>query len=126
MNDRIRAAARLNDLRKRIEDGEAGEGVNWWEWYESKFVRSRKDAEKVMALARSDDPEGAIEQERAKQRERDRAKASRKKAESCGRTNSHSDEHEDDLVGRALDLVRAMTGEQQRDFVAQLRELIDV
>jgi hypothetical protein len=27
-----------------------------WTFYETKFVRSRKDAEKVMRLAREDDP----------------------------------------------------------------------
>jgi hypothetical protein len=69
---RIRAGELLNDLRSRIEAGEAGEGVKWWEWYESKFVRSRKDAEKVMALAWSDDPEAKHEEIKAKDRERKR------------------------------------------------------
>lgn len=67
---RVQAGQMLIALRKRIEAGEEGEDVQWWEWYESKFVRSRRDAEKVMALARSPDPEAAAQEERAATNER--------------------------------------------------------
>jgi hypothetical protein len=69
---RIKAGQKLNKLRERIESGEAGpEWVDdWWGWYGVNFVRSRKDAEKVMRMAREDDPEAAAEEERAAARER--------------------------------------------------------
>jgi hypothetical protein len=69
-SSRIYAGQLLLELRARIEAGEAGDGVNWWDWYATKFVRSRKDAEKVMRLAREDDPEAAHEEEKAAQRQR--------------------------------------------------------
>src|SRR5215831_19403984 len=62
--NRIAAGQMLNALRKRIEDGEAGTGVKWWPWYRSKFGRSRKDAEKIMNMADSDNPELAHQQEK--------------------------------------------------------------
>jgi hypothetical protein len=42
---RVKAGQMLNELRSQIGEAE------WWDWYKSKFVRSKKDAEKVMALA---------------------------------------------------------------------------
>jgi hypothetical protein len=65
---RLYAGKLLLALRQRIEAGEAGEGVNWWQWYESKFVRSRKDAEKVMRLASAEDFEAAEAKEKAAQK----------------------------------------------------------
>jgi hypothetical protein len=66
---RLAAGQMLLDLRKRIEDGEAG-AVDWWNWYDQqKFVRGRKDAEKVMRLAGAKNPEAAAETEKAKARE---------------------------------------------------------
>ena len=60
---RLVAGVMLLDLRKRIDSGEAGD-VSWWAWYEQKFVRTRKDAEKPMKLAAAEDPELAFEEER--------------------------------------------------------------
>jgi len=68
-SSRIYAGQLLNALRKRIEAGEEGDGVKWWEWYGIKFVRSRRDAERVMKMARAENPEVAAEEERAKARE---------------------------------------------------------
>jgi hypothetical protein len=68
---RVEAGFKLRALRKRIEDGEAGEGIVWWNWYNDHFDRSRRDAEKVMALASDrDDPEVAADRERAATRDR--------------------------------------------------------
>jgi hypothetical protein len=67
---RVAAGKMLIELRARIEGGEAGEGVSWWEWCEANIQRSRKDCEKLMRMASSDDPEAAIEDERAQARER--------------------------------------------------------
>src|SRR5262249_28421105 len=68
-NCRVYAGKLLIALRARIEAGEAGEGVNWWVWYEKNFVRSRRDAERVMKLASADDPMTALEGERKATRE---------------------------------------------------------
>jgi hypothetical protein len=101
---RLAAGTMLLNLRSRIESGEAGDGISWWAWYESKFVRSRRDAEKVMALAASDDPVAADEDEKqrnrtAQQKHRDAADVSR-----------------DDVVKDALNLVASMDEEQLARF----------
>jgi hypothetical protein len=77
---RIAAGQMLIALRKRIEAGEAGEGVEWWPWYRSKLGRSRKDAEKIMALAGADDPEAAEVAAREKNAEEQRRSRARKRA----------------------------------------------
>jgi hypothetical protein len=67
---RISAGKQLVELKVRIEAGEAGKGVKWWFWYAENFKnRSRRDAQRVMALANADDPEKAAEEERTKARD---------------------------------------------------------
>jgi hypothetical protein len=66
---RISAGKLLVELKGRIESGEAGKGVQWWSWYAEHFDRSRRDANRVMRLASSDDPEKAAEEDRKKARE---------------------------------------------------------
>jgi hypothetical protein len=66
---RISAGKQLVELQARIEAGEAGKGVKWWTWYAENFKnRTRRDARKVMALARADDPEAAAAEERDQNR----------------------------------------------------------
>lgn len=66
---RISAGKQLVELKARIEAGEDGEGVKWWAWYADHFKgRTRRDAQKVMALASADDPEAAAEEERTRNR----------------------------------------------------------
>jgi hypothetical protein len=67
-NARLKAASLLKDMRTRVEAGEAGEGIKWWEWFRENSVRSRKDAEKLLKIANSDDPEGAYKEENSKRR----------------------------------------------------------
>jgi hypothetical protein len=57
---RIRVGQMLIELRRRVDNGEAGEGVHWWSWYQEHFTRSRKDAEKIMRMV-AGGPEHAIE-----------------------------------------------------------------
>jgi hypothetical protein len=65
---RISAGEQLVELQVRIEAGEAG-SIKWWVWYAANFKnRTRRDAQRVMALARSGNPEEAAEEERAKNR----------------------------------------------------------
>jgi hypothetical protein len=63
---RVEAGRLLIALRVRVE----AQGKDWWPWFrEAAFVRSRRDAEKVMALALDRDPHAAVEEEREKRRE---------------------------------------------------------
>lgn len=121
-NARLAAGQMLLVLRKRIEDGEAGAGVEWWPWYESKFVRSRRDAERVMALARDEDPDAAVEEEKAEARESMR----RSRATNVCRSENDEEQPEvasqDDIVDHAFRLVLRMNADEQRRFVAKIKE----
>jgi hypothetical protein len=91
---RIEAGKELLQLRARIEAGEAGVGVQWWQWYESKFVRSRRDAERVMALARDADPDAALERERERNREHQRSSRAARAATDVSRSKEPSEDKE--------------------------------
>ncbi len=71
---RLDAGRKFLALRARVEAGEVGSGAKWWEFYGKHFTRSRKDAEKLMRLAQSDDPEAAIEAEKRAQKIRNNRK----------------------------------------------------
>lgn len=60
---RLRAGQELIEARNHVPSGE------WLEWCRKNFSRSRQDIARVMKLAAADDPEGALEQERAVRRE---------------------------------------------------------
>lgn len=114
INHRIKAGQKLNDLRRRIEAGEAGVGVNWWQWYKSKFVRSRKDAEAVMRLANTDDPDAAEAERKEKKNTRERGQ--RAAAKNKGTEDASS------IVDHALRLVEEMDATQREEFFARLQE----
>jgi hypothetical protein len=63
---RLDAGRMLNVLRKRIE----AEGHDWWKWHNDHFARSKRDAQKLLAMASADDPEAAAEKERDEARQR--------------------------------------------------------
>jgi N-glycosylase/DNA lyase len=117
---RIAAGQMLIALRERIESGEAGKGIEWWRWYESKFVRSRRDAEKVMALARAEDPEAAADEEREINRQ---AKRRERATSDVSRSNDDEEQPEDgDVVDQAFRLVVSMNAEQKERFIARIKE----
>ena len=68
---RLAAGQLLLHLRERIEAGEQGD-VAWWDWFEANIERSRKDCERLMRMASSPDPDAALADERAKDRDRKR------------------------------------------------------
>lgn len=72
-NHRLEAGRMLVDLRRRVE----AEGDDWWKWQKGKFARSRKDIEKLMRLAKADDPEATMAEHRSKVR--DEVKRSRER-----------------------------------------------
>jgi hypothetical protein len=77
---RIRLGLNLLEARRRVEAGEAGDGIRWWDWFDKTFPQSRSNAEHVMALAAKPNPVAAHEAEKAATRERVRALRSRASA----------------------------------------------
>jgi hypothetical protein len=66
---RVRAGFELIAVRKRVEQ----EGLGWEAWCADNIHRSYRDIQKMMALARTGDPEATAEEERSEARERMRA-----------------------------------------------------
>jgi hypothetical protein len=64
---RLQAGRELIEAYKHVPPG------RWLEWCRTNFSRSRQDVARVMKLAAADDPEAALEQERARAREGMRA-----------------------------------------------------
>ena len=130
---RISAGKQLVELQARIEAGEAGTNVKWWGWYAANFKnRTRRDAQRVMALARSDDPGVAAEKERAKNRAAvaaHRKRAGEAAPQPGGTTSSKSQEYrltEDDYAAQIVRDVEAAIAnlEDVVDDPDLLRELI--
>lgn len=123
---RIRAGLLLNELRKRVEAGEVGEGVNWWEWYDANFARSQRDARVVMKIAADDNPEAAAQAERDQARAKMQAHRARKRSNVTPQHSvvEYEEDNEDenvDLVDQALTLVEEMSTSERRRFFAELR-----
>jgi hypothetical protein len=112
---RIRAGQLLLALRERIEAGEVGPGVEWWDWYGANITRTRRDANKVMKLARAADPEAAAETERTEARDR------MAKHRAGANVRPKEDDEVADPVEQALELVEDMTTKQRQRFFAALR-----
>jgi hypothetical protein len=113
---RISAGKQLVELKVRIESGEVGKGVKWWAWYADHFKnRSRRDAQRVMALANADNPEEAAEEEREKNREAKAAQREREAATDVSRTRADPRMTEEDYAGQMV-----------RDAQASFKELRDV
>lgn len=110
-------------LRSLVE----GDGGDWWRFFDEQFnghIKSRKYAERLMRWARSDDPEAAIEAERAKVRDAVQKHRERKsKAGTYVSAQEEPGEREDyDIVDRALGLVAKMSDEERDRFDAAYRE----
>jgi hypothetical protein len=69
---RLNVALELRALKQRIEEGDAGDqaALDWWDWYGDHFVRSRSDAEKLLAIAGSSDPPAALQRVREQSQQR--------------------------------------------------------
>jgi hypothetical protein len=67
---RLDAGRRLLELRARVEAGEAG-SISWWAFYDQNLLslRSRGDAEKIMAVASAENPDSAAEEAARRNRE---------------------------------------------------------
>jgi hypothetical protein len=65
---RIEVGFILLELKQRIDAGE--HGGQWWKYFDENFRRSRRDGDRLMAIAAADDPTYAYELEKAAQRQR--------------------------------------------------------
>ena len=113
---RLEAGELLLALRQRIEGGEAGEEwrANWWGWYKTQpFIRSRADANKVMALASADDPSAAHAEEKTA------ARKSMRRLRSGANKNVSATDPE---VARILRDIEELTGKQRQQLFALLEE----
>ena len=66
--DRIQVGFILLELKQRIEAGE--HGGQWREYFDRNFKRSHRDADRLMEIAATDDPQYAYELEKTAQRQR--------------------------------------------------------
>jgi hypothetical protein len=129
---RITAGTCLVALKARIDAGEDGKHAKWWAWYAEHFKdRSKRDAQRVMALASSDDPEAAAEEEREKNRKAQADKRERDKEQPDGTTDVSRDltdprwteeDHAAQIVRGVQDEVANLEGEVAD--LDLLRELI--
>jgi hypothetical protein len=125
---RLKVGMKLLELRERVEAGEAGE-ISWWDWFEQRRVdgpfllRSRKDAERLMRIARAEDPESALEEDNAKARERMRKQRDgANKADVRSKTEPDADEPvEEPDTDEEMDerIARAQARQKNRKFEAQ-------
>lgn len=107
---RLDAGRLLIELRASVEAG----GDNWWEWQKGKFKRSRKDMEKMMRLARSEDPEEAFEEERAKARTG--------MAKTRAKRGANVSSKEPSAVEDILDLIEALTDQEREQLRTACKE----
>lgn len=136
---RVECGMLLLELRKRIEGGEDGANIKWWDWYGSRFARSRRDAERVMELASQEDPPAAYEAVNAKRREsrapskpqlRDTTVSQNKPEETKDErpplriipppTEPEVQQH---LIDEAIAVVRRMNITTRHRFVVKLRQI---
>jgi len=68
---RIKIGHLLLELQQRIDAGENGDLCTFWEWYADMFTRSRSDAERLMTIARDDNPEAAYQRRLEQRKEYD-------------------------------------------------------
>src|SRR5262245_47062099 len=106
---RLEAGRMLKELRERVE----ADGHDWWKWQVGKFDRSRKDIEKLIRLANAEDPDVAIEDERAKQKIRDDRKP---------RLGAGPAPKSPPTADHVFKLVCAMTAKERAKLVAKIRE----
>ena len=143
---RVECGMLLLELRKRIESGEDGANVKWWDWYESRFARSRRDAERVMELARAEDPQAAYEQKKVDHAEDMRERRAAAAAPTHSESQNYPEEStkrgeaakrpalslvepppepevQHDLIDRAIAVVKLMNITTRHRFVVKLRQV---
>lgn len=123
ISQRVEAGNLLIALRKKVEY----QGHNWWDWYrKAGFVRGRKDAEKVMALANDRDPEAAAEKERTETRERVRKhRETQPEVTAYVRGGGTKAEEDDDaLVSKVIALIQGMNDHQRRLLTVHIKEIL--
>ena len=122
---RLESGQHLLDLRAMIDsDPELlGDYGSWWSWFDYWMheICSRKDAEKRMALARDEDPEGALAEERDKARERMARHRAKKTAETAPANNGNVRGNEGEEYQQHTEALSENTGLSQPK-VAQISD----
>jgi hypothetical protein len=112
---RLDAGRMLIELHKR----KAVEGVDWWPWVKENIqCRSRRDVQRLMKIARADDPIAAAQTERARNRNHKAAQRARPATDCQSRGNVVSFPR-NQRVNRIFRLIEALSDQEQR----KLREL---
>lgn len=122
---RLIAGQELLALRRRIEAGERGYEdwqEDWWGFYAEHFKRSRRDANRVMKLAGSDDPFAAAEAEREANKKAVAKHRTGKKSETYVSRTIPASELDEDLVDYVYRLVDLMTDRQLTRFYKLMKE----
>lgn len=74
---RLSAGRKLVELRGLVE----ASGADWWDWWDANrermLLNGRKDCERLLRIASAEDPEAALADERAKDRDRKRVARTR-------------------------------------------------
>ncbi len=124
---RLESGGYLLDLRAMIDDDPEllDEHGSWWEWFDYWFVKdqicSRRDAEKRMALARDEDPEGALAEERRRTRERVARHRAKQEAEASPAYNGNVRRNEGEENQQHTEVLGEQTGLSQPK-VAQISD----
>ncbi len=91
---RLSAGLKLLELRGLVE----ADGADWWDWWEANkermLLHGRKDCERLLRIASADNPEAALADERAKDRDRKRVARGADKAVSAPITRQEPEEIE--------------------------------
>ena len=102
---RLDAGRMLVELRTRVE----ARGDSWWKWHGKNFARSRRDTERLMALALADNPEAAAQEYRDRDAERQRRKR-RAATDVC-------------RIEKIVKLIEALTDQEREELRAACKEI---
>ena len=112
---RLDAAHMYFVLRKRIE----GEGRNWWKWHKDQFARSRRDAEKLLAIGNSPNPALAA----AKEIERNRQdKRDQRKREAASDSQTQQSNVVSMSVTRVVRMISKLADHERRELWSTIKE----
>jgi hypothetical protein len=111
--NRIEAGRLLIEARQRVLNGEE-QGLTWEKWCCRNIPRSQADIRKCMALASADDPQAALEQERAGTRQRMQNNRAHVRAVKSGQNQSLS-------LDELVEAFRALTRQEQREFWIKIK-----
>jgi hypothetical protein len=119
LDERAQAGVKLVQLRFQVE----ANGERWWRWFEaneSRFQVQRREVERLLKIGRADDPQAALDDDRAKARD-GMAKSRATNNDNISRDSDPSHSWQVEAVsmdGRIWrDGVRLATREEAEDYI---------